>query len=73
MVNNFDDVEKIWRHAFSNELRVDPSTIPVLLSESVPSASGPATSRWRHDATGICRVTAGTHVGPRSRFAAGSA
>jgi actin-related protein len=28
IVNNWDDIEKIWNHAFYNELRVDPKNTP---------------------------------------------
>lgn len=34
IVTNWDDMEQIWRHAFYNELKVNPEEYPVLLSEA---------------------------------------
>jgi len=34
IVTNWDDMEKVWEYAFSNELRVDPSEHKCLLTEA---------------------------------------
>lgn len=35
IVMNWDDMERIWHHTFDNELKVDPSEHPVLITEAM--------------------------------------
>ena len=35
VITNWDAMEELWRHTFSNELRADPADHPVLLTEAV--------------------------------------
>ena len=35
IIENWDDMESIWRHLFETELKIDPSDFPVLLTETL--------------------------------------
>ena len=35
MIHNWDGMEAIWNHIFTNKLKVDPGECPVFLTESV--------------------------------------
>ena len=34
LITNWDDMEKIWSHAFLNSLRIEPAEHPVLISDT---------------------------------------
>lgn len=34
IVSNWDHVEQLWNHAFSDRLHIDPSQHPILLAEA---------------------------------------
>ena len=40
VIKNWDDMEKIWRHVFTNELRVDPVEYNVMLTEAPMNPKG---------------------------------
>ena len=36
VINNWDGMEKIWHHAFHNQLGVDPAEHPVVMTDKIP-------------------------------------
>jgi len=67
IVTNWDQMEKIWRHTFYNELRVDPEDYPVLLTEPPlnPKASRERMVKVMFDTFGVPKL----HVGMSSALA----
>ena len=52
LVTSWEDMEAIWNHALTNELRVDPKGHPVLLTEAPlqPKANREKTTQVRYSA-----------------------
>lgn len=40
VITNWEDMEKVWTHAYYTELRVDPSSRPILLTEAPRNPKG---------------------------------
>ena len=62
VVCNWDELERIWKHTFFNELRVDPKDHPVLLTEPPlnPKANRERMARILLETLGVPAIYVGT-------------